>query len=156
MNTITTFLAVIVAFVALQQFLLARERFKLDLFDRRFAIFKATQVFVNEIICHRSVSASESSTWIQQFSKQAQTATFLFDDDLSKFLDDLWKKGNVVAVAYNLWSDPNRGEGAQDAFQKAVKIQEEMIEVQNHLEERFSKYLKFSNWKYGFIFGISN
>jgi hypothetical protein len=154
MTYLTSLLAIIVAFIALQQFLLARERFKLDMFERRFAIYRATQIFVNEIICHKV--SSESPKWIQQFQKEAQAAAFLFDDDISKFLDDLWKKGNMVVVAYSLKSDSAMSAGTDEVFKNAVKIQTQMFDVQNQLEKRFSSYLKFSNWKYGFIFGISN
>jgi hypothetical protein len=43
LTLITAFTAVIVAIVAIQQFLLAKEKFKLDLFEKRYAVFKGTR-----------------------------------------------------------------------------------------------------------------
>lgn len=155
-TSITMLIAAIVAFIGLQQYLLARERFKLDLFERRLAIFKATQTFINEVIGFNSSSAKNASKWIHQFAMDAQTADFLFDAKTADFINEVWKKGNYVAVAYNLHSGPQTRPGTEEAFQKATKIQEEMITVQNQLHDKFAPYLKFSNWKYGFIWKILN
>ena len=59
-------------------------------------------------------------------------------------------------IAYNFKADPMLTDSADEIFKEAVKIQEEMFDVQNQLEKKFAPYLKFSNWKYGFILGISN
>jgi hypothetical protein len=155
MNYVTLSIAIIVAFITIQQFLLARERFKLDLFDRRFGIYRATQVFLDEILKLNRDNAKDASKWLLQYSKDVQAAIFLFDEPLYKYLNELWKLGNVMAVVYNLVNDPiNDNPELRERFIEVAKIREKMIIEQSKLSEKFSPYLKFSNWKYGFILDV--
>ena len=158
MNCITILIAAIVAFIAVQQYFLAREKFKLDLFEKRFAIFKATEAFINAIVGARSSCVENFSEWHRRFSLDTQTACFVFDGGMATFLDDLVKKGNRVTVAYGLKNEPRASTDPAiiEALKDAKQIQDEFITIQGQLKDRFSPYLKFENWKYGFLWGLKN
>ena len=47
---LTAIVAVMVAWIARQQYLLARENFMLDLFEKRFGVYKAAQKFLSCIM----------------------------------------------------------------------------------------------------------
>jgi hypothetical protein len=146
----TILIAVIVAFIALQQFLLARERFKLDLFEQRFSIFKATATFINDAIRDHKIS------WecLQKFDKDTETASFLFNQDIVSFLADLRTKANIVTAYHNEHKELEAGSTQRhEIVEKESKILLGFIDIQNGLKNRFSPYLKFSNWKYGFLLG---
>jgi hypothetical protein len=147
---ITTLIAAIVAYIAVQQYLLARERFKLDLFEKRFAVFKATETFINAIVGARSSSVEDFSGWHKRFSLETQTASFLFDTGMADFIDELAIKGNRVTVAKILNTEPRVGaniDAIDWALGDAKIIQEEFINIQNQLRDRFSPYLRSKNWK---------
>lgn len=158
MNCVATLIAALVAFIAIQQYLLAREKFKLDLFEKRFAIFKATETFIGLITMARNSSQNDFSDWHRQFSVQTQAASFLFDEEISNFIDDLARKGNRVTVAYGLKNEPNANTDPAivEALKDARQIQNEFFSIQGQLKNRFSPYLKFKNWKYGFLFQLTS
>ncbi len=153
MNYIVPLIAAIVALISIQRYFLARERFKLDLFEKRFATFKAIEAFIDTVISDRRVS-SES---LQKFDRDTQTAFFLFDQDIVQFINEIRTKANTAHYLREEQKDyepatPER----MELGQKKIKILEELIDEQTKLKYRFSKYLKFRNWKYGFMAGISN
>ncbi len=98
----TTVIAGIVAWIAYQQHILAGEKFKLDLFEKRFAIYKATETFINEIVGAKSSSVEGFSELHKRFGLETQTVSFLFDKVMADFIDDLAKKGNMVTIAKGL------------------------------------------------------
>ena len=152
MNYTTLLVAIIVAFIGAQQFFLSRERFRLDLFDRRFAIFKATQIFLNKVILVNRNNAKDASEWINQFQRDIQESIFLFDEPLYKYLNDLFMRGNQIAVAHELRNDPDNVDSSlNDTFKQLRESQVKMIDELNQLTAKFSPYLKFSEWNYGFI-----
>ena len=52
---LTILLAGFAAYIAFQQFRLGREKFKLDLFEKRFAVFDATRKFLSTILTEGNV-----------------------------------------------------------------------------------------------------
>lgn len=146
----TTAIAGIVAWIAFQQHILAREKFKLDLFEKRFAIYKATEKFINEIVGAKSSSVEGFSELHKRFDLETQTVSFLFDKEMTDFIDDLAMKGNRVTIAKGLNNEPRVGANIEVidwATGDAKKIQEEFINTQGQLKDRFSSYLRFKNWK---------
>ena len=47
---ISSILTIAISFIAFQQFLLAKEKFKLDMFEKRLVVFKAVQKFICETV----------------------------------------------------------------------------------------------------------
>lgn len=87
LSFITLLLAAIVAWIGYQQYILARARFKLDLFDKRFAVYKATQKFLSIILGAARFEMEEF--W--EFRRDTQDAPFLFRNDIVEFLDAIDK-----------------------------------------------------------------
>ena len=86
-------IALTVAVVAVQQLLLSRQRFKLDLFEKRYAVYKATQVFLTKI----STAAKIEMEDIFEFRGNTQDAVFLFEEDVPAYLKTIDEK------AIELW-----------------------------------------------------
>jgi hypothetical protein len=63
-----------VAFIALQQWLLARHKFRLDLFDKRYRIYEATAQFLAVIMAHANFQDED----LRVFSIGTRDAIFLF------------------------------------------------------------------------------
>jgi hypothetical protein len=153
MTYIATLIAAIVALISIQQYLLARERFKLDLFEKRFSVFKATETFLNDAIRDHHISWEN----LQKFDRDTQTASFLFDEDIVGFLTEIRTKANIATTCYKQQEDCEPGSPERlDLGKRKAEILEEFISIQGALKDRFSRYLKFRNWKYEFLSGISN
>jgi hypothetical protein len=50
LSGITLIIGTFVAYVGYQRYAINRERFKLDLFEKRFAVYKGVQVFLSYIL----------------------------------------------------------------------------------------------------------
>lgn len=147
---LTTGLAVLVLFVSVQQFLLARENFKLGLFEKRFAIFKAIEAFINSAIANREATTES----LQRFYQDTQTAIFLFNNDIVKFILDVGTKANQLTVNRREKFELPPGDERLKAGQPGRQILEELIIMQASLKSRFLPYLKFKRRKFGFLWEL--
>jgi hypothetical protein len=68
-----------VAFIALQQWILARHRFRLDLFDKRYKVYEATAQFLAVIIAHANFEDED----LRVFTIGTRDATFLFPKQIT-------------------------------------------------------------------------
>lgn len=148
---ISTLIAFFLVFIAFQQYLLAKEKLKLDLFEKRFAIYKAIQTYLDEI--RKSEDASDKL--LKDFEDKTHTAKFLFDSDVADFTDKLYSLG----LNLNLSNRPNAGL-TPGQLAKNEKIKEEAIaEFMRHNKKfyiRFLPYLKFRKWSNGIWIDYTN
>lgn len=86
----TVVLAGFGAHLAYQQHWLGREKFKLDLFEKRFAVFAGTRLFLTRpgswMPGDCTISNRYGSTAL------IGAATFLFDDDITVYLEQIYKR----------------------------------------------------------------
>ncbi|MFC1764063.1 hypothetical protein ACFL6U_18565 [Planctomycetota bacterium] len=144
MNTawITVIIAAIIAYIAWQQHELAKDRFKLDLFDKRFAVYKGAQVLLTRI----SQKASSDIDMLFEFRKDTQDSAFLFDDSITEYLKTLDK----IALELDCIISELQGElSSKDKSQKRKRKRElvkSAIEELPKLKDVFAPYLKFERW----------
>jgi hypothetical protein len=150
LTLITAFTAVIVAIVAIQQFLLAKEKFKLDLFEKRHAVFKGVELFLYEIVINRKVTIEN----IQKYNLDTQTARFIFDEDVSKFIEDVRSKARDLKRLKENMEELPQGEERHKIFKQFEALQMELYDMDQTLVLKFSPYLKFRRWKHGLIWEL--
>lgn len=142
MKIVTFFVSLATFSVAALQFILAREKFKLDSFDKRFAVFKAIETFFNDAIRDRHVTTEN----LVKFDTGTQTASFLFPDEIVKFIAEIREKGNVLTVLRSKHQEHQPGSSERhDYVERELKILNEFIDLSKTLKDRFSPYLKFKN-----------
>src|ERR1700733_1277510 len=73
--------ALIAGYIALRQWLTARHRLKLDIFDKRFAVYEATKMLITK----RPIRPHD----LGEFYNGTRGAEFLFDGDTRTFLMNL-------------------------------------------------------------------
>lgn len=81
-------MAALAAWIAYQQLILARERFKLDLFEKRFAVYKATQKFLVTIMENSNIGWDDPVI----FLRETQDAVSRFGQEIVNYLDSLYDK----------------------------------------------------------------
>jgi hypothetical protein len=115
MALIVAIIALFGAWIAACQMWIARERLRLDAFDRlynrRVAIYEATRTLLASVF-HRNISEGD----IRDYGLKTLDAQFLFDDNLRKFLTDV--RDRVAG-----WSDANlRAEGEPAGEEKSAYL----------------------------------
>lgn len=81
----TLLVGLVVGFIAWQQWQLARHKFRLDLFDRRYRVFEATRKFLSAIFSNSDFSDAQ----LFEFYGGTSDAEFLFDRDVVDYLKQI-------------------------------------------------------------------
>jgi len=141
--TIQLIIATYVAYVGVQQYQLAKAKFKMDMFQKRFDIFKAVEVYIGETINNKK------GTWetLTKFNDSTETASFIFDDDVMKLINDLDNKGRNLIVLQEQFEPLPVGPERSELFAKKDKIMMQLWDIKPKLKDWFNPYLKFSKWK---------
>lgn len=83
-----TLIAIFIAYVAFQQWQVNRANLREKLFERRFAVFKQTQVFLSSVMRDETVS----NKTLGEFHDGPQIARFLFGRDVQNYLFEIRKR----------------------------------------------------------------
>jgi hypothetical protein len=86
-NTIV--IGIITAYIAKQQHKTGRDQYRLNLYEKRFAVFKATQSFLRDIAKNARVTDDSSA---EKFWSAVDDAQFLFKAPVACFMKDLKKE----------------------------------------------------------------
>jgi hypothetical protein len=142
-NYITLLIACLVAWVGVQQYILAHEKFKLDLFEKRFAVYKATEKFLVTIMKNPAIGWDDPV----MFLRETHDAVFLFGQEIVDYLDSLYKK------ALDMKDLQQKLEPLQVGTERSALCQQEsqlVIELTGELPKLptvFGAYLRFRSWK---------
>lgn len=138
---LTPVVAIIALGIAFAQWWTARNKLKLDLFERRCKIYEATRKALLEIGTGDRLTGPTR----EAFAANALAATWLLDDELDRYLrENLWP-------AMTLYSEPlDAGESAKERA-KAKRMRARWAEAELAITQaKFSRFLKldesFSDW----------
>ena len=136
-------IAASVAYIAYRQYGLAREKFKLDMFEKRFAVYKATQRFLTIILQDGRVDLEK----LNEFRRDTQDAIFLFGQEIPTYL----KRLDVQALDLMAINDELRDLPVGDERSRLCSKGSELLEALTgelpNLKSVFAQYLRFDRWK---------
>jgi hypothetical protein len=147
----TIIIASIVAWISRQQWIINREKFRLDLYNRRFEVYVAALEYYRALFVEpegREIKDIQAA-----FVKAYREARFLFPDELDvlSLLGEFQKRANEILS----FADPNNKNmlSGMDSLQK-IQIGERhtqnikwMDESLPKLEEKIAPYLNFRGYK---------
>ena len=140
---LTSIIGGLVVSVAFLQWRLSKAKFKLDLFEKRYAIYKATQRLLTHILQKANIDLEK----LYEFRGDTQDATFLFDNDIPKHLESLDKKATKLYCLKDQLKDmPNRDERKSMA-KELSQLLRELTEELPRLKVIFGRYMNFKRWK---------
>lgn len=129
--------------IAWRQFVTARTKLQLDLYDRRYVVFAAARMLLADVAAH--ASASESA--LRNFELGTADAPFFFGDDVLNYLAGL--RGTAYELQGIVDTLPAHGVGdVRDNLVRAkwdrVRWMHDQIET---LTATFLPYLRFADWR---------
>jgi hypothetical protein len=83
-NWLTAFIALIVACITVLQWITARQKVLLDLFDKRYAVYEE----LREIIRQHVTNGVDSFEDVEKFGRATSRAQFLFGTEVTTFLEE--------------------------------------------------------------------
>jgi hypothetical protein len=114
---LTPTVATIAVYIAYKQYRIEKERLKLDLFEKRYAVFTASREFIVEVNTYclfypDDPNYKKSLHVIRNFSNKTQDTSFLFDSEIVEYVDLLRRKGSELiklnAFIHRAKTDPER------------------------------------------------
>ena len=140
---IAILIAGIVAWTGYQQHRLAKEKLKLDLFEKRFSVYKGVQIFLSQIMQEGKLNLD--SLW--ELQKATQEAEFLFETEIPKYIDSIRSKALEMRTIQSKYENMLAGDERSRLVDKEDTIFTELINERTALSQVFMPYLKFSKWK---------
>jgi hypothetical protein len=142
-STIMVLVAAIVAWTNYQQHLLTKEKFKLDLFEKRFAVYKGVQRFLTHILLKAKIELDK----LNEFRGDTQDAVFLFCDDIPKYLGSIDRKALDMWTKAEQYKDLPVREERSKLCKEESRLLMELLDELPRLKDVFAPYLKFKTWK---------
>jgi hypothetical protein len=128
----------VTAYIAIQQWLTANRKLRLDVFDRRLPVFEATMRLTEIVVSKEKIALEE----VQEFEFAKRSVQFLFDQKLQDYCDNLYKKAYAVHRGKQKIDSLDEGE-ERDQFTDTWREQRVWFNDQRkEIPKRFAPFLK--------------
>lgn len=123
----------IAAYIAFRQYKNDSTRLKLDVYDKRFEVYRAIREFISGIFQNGNVTYKE----ISQFQVRSAQAEFLLDEEINKKIEELRSKGLRLHYVEDRLNNSNLPVG-----EERTKLAEESGELLTWFDEESKKMTK--------------
>ena len=113
-------IAAIVAYIAVQQYKLAKIKVRIALFDRRNKVFETVMGFLSGIVQKANVTNEE----LHKLLRESRESYILFKEDISVYINELYKKAIRLQFVRGRLDDQNLPVG-----EERTKLAEEEYEL---------------------------
>ncbi|UCD00261.1 MAG: hypothetical protein JSW66_10330 [Phycisphaerales bacterium] len=140
---ITIMIGVFVAYTGYNQYRLSKEKFKLDTFDKRYGVYKNTQVFLTKILRDAKIEMED----VFEFRAGTQDSIFLFKEDIPDYLENIDKKARDLLEIHMSLNNVPKGNERSQMCRKQTELLGWLTSQLPELKNKFAPYLKFKTWK---------
>lgn len=152
---LTVVVAAIAVWIAFAQWWTARNRFKLDLFEKRWAVYISARNVLGELVTYGSLPAQARV----DFTTGIRGAKWLFNQDVDNYLwKELWKNATELHVSNQLSAETNPQDIRTQAAKKHSEIMLWLADQYQRIDDLFGPFLqldqRFFDWVRGRIADI--
>lgn len=134
-------IAATAAWIAFRQFQIARNRLKLDLFDKRIEVYEAVREALSSISRQGNLTQEQQIQYLQG----TRTARWLFGPEVFQYLDEtLWHK-IVELEYYNTMSRDSEGGARSQHIQAKTETFKWMISQYKEFDALVAEYLSLQS-----------
>jgi hypothetical protein len=137
---LTPVIACIAVYIAYQQHKTNRDKLRLDLYNKRYEVFYSLMKLLGHIFHNKGKVELEQ---VDEFSREAKEAVFLFDKDIVTYLDTIKKNSRDLWAAKEELKDVPRGKERSEKAREVTNLLHWSTNQGKIATEKFSKYLKF-------------
>lgn len=134
---LTPTVAIFGTIIAVQQGSINEKRYRHELFDRRYEIYKNITTFLANIISAGTVSWKETSN----FLVSTRTAIFVFDKSISDYVKEIYEKANRLELLETLLKDLPVGQQRNVNLEKQEEIKSWISGQMTDIESKFERFL---------------
>jgi hypothetical protein len=141
----TLFLSVAVVVIAWQQWRVAKNKLRLDLFDRRYKVYDATRKFLAVILREAKLTDPQ----LFEFYAGTSDAEFFFGAEVVDYLEQIRKRALHMQTAAQIFEPLPVGEERSSHVQKHHDDLVWLTEQITVMSKVFAPYLGFANIRLG-------
>lgn len=132
-----------VAYYAHQQWKLAQDKLRFDLFERRYKVFEATRTFLYNVL---EFKGNYEEGAFMDFNRKTADAEFLFGPDVVKYLRELRQNAALSRVNHKLNRPVPTDKGHLESMEeKQETLIQLFVDQTNNLSKVFYPYLGYGN-----------
>jgi len=138
----TIALAVLTIYLGIMQYKTSRDQYRLRLYEKRFAVFKATQCFLRDIQKHQRITDDAAG---ERFWRAVDDAQFLFKEPVASWMGEAKEKARRWFFLEGRLNGPERlpkGDERNEASQEQGALVAWFLEQNNRLVEIFWRQLR--------------
>lgn len=94
LKILTLTLACLGLLIAYQQYQISSQKLKLDLFEKRYAVFDSVKTIINQVVHNATINNDH----INEYKINIADAKFLFNDDVNDYLQTVLKKSAALIL----------------------------------------------------------
>jgi hypothetical protein len=136
-------IAALVAWITYKNHQLAAEKLKLDLFEKRFAVFRAAQLLLTRVF---EDGAMKELKAVFEYRRDTQVAFFLFGPEIESYLSELDKKAVWLWSMRESYKELPAGADRTQLCTKEGELLLQLLDELPKLKVAFSPYLRFKTW----------
>jgi hypothetical protein len=150
---LTPLIALITVSILVFQYRLAKQRWRLDLYDKRYAAYWATIEYLSNIVTKKRLTYEEFKGLKTKFWKDSKDKEFLFGEDVQQFLHLIFEKGSELGIILNALNEDEKNEQninlkkesvswfSKQLEESSVLFRNYLVVERNWLREQFKKIM---------------
>lgn len=136
---LTPVIAIVASYVAWQQWRTNRNKLKLDLFDRRLAVYKAARSLIGTVLAENNVTNKQLFDYLSGTAE----AHFLLDEMITRYLDEeLYRKACALAALRDTMQGLPEGEERSRNISSQGELRTWFLKQHEALNMKFAPYLR--------------
>ncbi|MCX7355687.1 MAG: hypothetical protein NTY59_12830 [Alphaproteobacteria bacterium] len=136
---LTPIVAAFGAFIAWQQYKLGKQKIKLELFEKRWVILQAVRTFLGLVARDAAIDSEE----VLQLRRKTFDAKFLFGEEISEYIDSIFKKGIELHTTEMMLKGMPVGDERSKLVNANTALVTWLMSQLTAMEDKFLKYFNF-------------
>ncbi len=137
---LTPTIGVVTTIILVNQYRMEKRRWRLDLFEKRYAVFRATVEYIGSMMRHGKCTVEAQANFLEGTRDRA----LLFEDEIQSLLDEIWKNSVELEMHQEIFKDLPVGEKRTEHVHAAANIKKKLPELGERAQNLFGSYLKLT------------
>jgi len=135
---LTPVIGVVTTIILENQYRLEKRKWKLDLFDKRYAVYRATLEFISAIMRQGKCSPESQG----QFLQGTRDRGLFFEKEVNEILDEVWGVGIDLEMHQDIFKDLPAGEERTEHVRAAGELKKTLPKLGKKVQNTFAAYIQ--------------
>ena len=135
---LTPVIGVVTTIILINQFRLEKRKWRLDLFEKRYAVYRATLEFLHSMMRKGKCTPDSQGAFLEGTRDRA----LFFESEVNEILDEVWSAGIDLEMHQDIFKDLPVGEERTKHVRAAAEIKKSLPGLGKKVQDSFAKYIQ--------------